>query len=428
MQEANGLIKYYSPKILSKIVSPDITKCMQNTGGINERSTFNLYKKKKTEIEFAKLKKSSFIKYNSKIVPLILLLFFATIFMCPSILFSQLDTNKVTTIPILIPQSHPVINEIADGINKGFEELGYNEPKFLTSIKDVQGVQANISTMIDAAIQKRPPIIITITTGLSKTTVEKVSGLIPVVFSGVTDPVGAGIVNDLNIHGNVTGASDLWPVEDQLRLITKILPNVKSVGIVFKPSEPNSQYGINIARLAAEKLNIKIVERGVEDAKELVTVLEAILPIVDAIYIGPDNMTIESANSIVESAIQARIPVFGGEPGTLEKGAVGVVSINYFDHGRETAKLCDKILNNISANEIPVYVSDSGFIGLNYESAEKLNLAIPKKIRDEAKNTIGQYKEPKTYIENNSIVFILIAFCILIILFVFILLRKNKKT
>ena len=140
--------------------------------------------------------------------------------------------------------------------------------------------------------------------------------------------------------------------------------------MLFRPSEANSQFGMRVAREAAKKLDFTLVERGVEDQREVVAVLDAILPQVDAIYIGPDNMTIESAKVIVESSRQARKPVFGGEPGTLEKGAVGVVSIRYFDLGKETARLAAKILDGTKAKDIPVYVASKGFVGLNYETCE----------------------------------------------------------
>jgi putative ABC transport system substrate-binding protein len=298
-------------------------------------------------------------------------------------------------IPILIPQKHPVILEIVDGINKGFEEAGYKGPEFQTVVMDGQGVAANFSTMIDAAVQKQPPLIISITTGLSKLTVDKASDRVPVVFSGVTDPVGAKIVPDLVKHGKVTGASDLWPIEDQLRLIQRVLPKARKVGVIFRPSEANSQFGMRIAREAAKKAGLAPVERGVEDPKEVVAVLEAILPQVDAVYIGPDNMTIEAAKVIVESSAQARKPVFGGEPGTLEKGAVGVVSIQYFDLGRETAKLCAKILKGTHAEDVPVYVAERGFVGLNYDAAARLNLGIAAEVRAAAQKTIGTYREPQ---------------------------------
>ena len=430
MDEKNNAHRYEKPRILSILISPDLTKCMQNTGGIDERSTFKIFKKqhdlnKINHTENESCFKKSFLTHLSNIF---LMLLFAVSIFIPVISLSQPTSEKIE-IPILIPQEHPVINEIADGINKGFEELGYSLPQFCTTIMDGQGVQANISSMIDAAIQKRPQIIITITTGLSKTTVDKVLNTIPVVFSGVTDPVGAGIVHDLVNHSNVTGASDLWPVEDQLRLIKRVIPDVKSVGVIFRPSEPNSQFGIKIARRAANNLDINLIERGVEDSKEIVAVLDAILSKVDAIYIGPDNMTIESAKIIVETSMQGRKPVFGGEPGTLEKGAVGVVSINYFDHGRETAKLCDKILQGTPTSQIPVFVSESGFVGLNYESATLLNLSIPKDVRLEAKNTIGEYSEPQIQEKSNMFIVTAIIFIILflVLLVSVVLKRRNSK-
>ena len=299
-----------------------------------------------------------------------------------------------TEIPILIPQKHPVIDEIVDGINAGFKELGYESPDVRIILMDGQGVPANFSTIIDAAIQKHPPLIITITTGLSKLTVDKVVGSIPVVFSGVTDPVGSKIIPDLVQHGKVTGASDLWPIKEQLGLIRRILPNANSVGVMFRPSEANSQFGMRIVRDATQKFNLELVERGVEDSRDIIAVLDAILPQVDAIYIGPDNMTIEAAKVIVESSINARKPVFGGETGTFEKGAVGVISIPYFDLGRETAKICNKILSGTPIEQVPVYVAEEGFLGLNYEAAARLSLSIPQEVRQAATKTIGIYTEP----------------------------------
>jgi putative ABC transport system substrate-binding protein len=339
------------------------------------------------------------------------------------------STLAATEIPILIPQNHPVIQEIIDGINKGFEEHGYISRGYETKVFDSQGVPANIGTMIDACIEKHPPILISITTGLSKLTVDKALGRIPVVFSGVTDPVGGAIVPDLVKHGDVTGASDLWPVEDQLRLIKRILGSGKRVGVIFRSSEPNSLFGMRIAREAAKKLDLTLVERSIEDQRELVAVLDAILPKVDAIYIGPDNMTIESAKVIAESSLQARKPVFGGEPGTLEKGAVGIVSIRYFDLGKETARLATKILDGAKAKDIPVYVASNGFVGLNYDAAKRLNLAIPKEVRDSAEKTIGTYEEPSTVQSlANHLWIVIMALAVVAIIIGIAILRKRSAS
>lgn len=428
--------QYCAPCILRVDVSPDITKCMQNTGGIEERSTFNVYKSLQAESEPNRLQQEETdinkdegdkdTRHQGKLSLFKITLW---VWMITSLLCGKANAGQTIEIPILIPQKHPVIMEIVDGINKGFEELGYSNTDIKTILMDGQGVPANISTMIDAAIQKNPPFIITITTGLSKTTVDKVLGTISIVFSGVTDPVGAGIVTDLNNHGKVTGASDLWPIEEQLSLIRRILPNAKSVGIIFRPSEPNSQFGMRIAREVATKLDIKLIERGVEDAKDVVAVLESILPQVDAIYIGPDNMTIESAKVIVESCTQANKPVFGGEPGTLEKGAVGIVSIQYFDLGRETAKLCEKILKGIPTEQIPIYVAQQGYIGINYDTASSLNLQIPFEVRQSATKSIGQYREPKHQSSNpiNMIAVLLILALLLCVVVLFIWRAKKTK-
>ena len=427
-------VTYCPPRILSVLVSPDITKCMQNTGGIEECSTFNAYKTRAADkessqplqdIKTAQIRVTDFDRKISSSVTSRLMMV-VIVFIAIGLLSGNMCAAFASEVPILIPQKHPVIQEIVDGINKGFEELGYKPNDLKTVLMDGQGVPANFSTMIDSAIQKRPPFIISITTGLSKTTVDKVMDTVPVVFSGVTDPVGAKIVPDLVKHGKVTGASDLWPVEEQLRLIRRVLPKAKTVGVIFRPSEPNSQFGMRIAREAAKKLNLRLVEKGVEDSKDIIAVLDAVLPQVDAIYIGPDNMTIESAKKIVESSVQAQKPVFGGEPGTLEKGAIGIVSIKYFDLGRETAKLCDKILKGTPTEQIPVYVAGQGFVGLNYEAAARFNLSIPSEVRQSATKTIGTYQEPVS--ASHQPKYLLFAVAALLICIVILLVKKSRKT
>ena len=418
MKDQQKSALYCPPQIISISVAPDITKCMQNTGGTEDRSTFRMFRKSNHLKKKSKENKLTGIASTRLLrLTIFLILMVSTLMSVPT---------QSIIIPILIPQRLPVIQEIVDGINKGFEELGYKPADLQTVIKDVQGLNANISTIIDAAIQKRPALIITITTGLSKTTVDHVLGAVPVVFSGVTDPVGAGIVADLNNHGKITGASDLWPIEEQIQLILRILPKAKNVGVIFRPSEPNSQFGMQIARRVAKKLDLNLVERGVEDSREVVAVLDAILPQVDAVYIGPDNMTIELAKVIVESSAQARKPVFGGEPGTLEKGAIGVVSIPYFDLGRETAKLCDIILKGTPTEQIPIYVAKHGFIGLNFEAAARLNIAIPEEVRQNATKTIGIYKEVPLINQMPKGMLLILVGAIVLVLIVAILSRRKK--
>lgn len=436
MSTGQSSTPYCPPRILSITVAPDITKCMQNTGGTEPRSTFEVYKAAaasdsqkrsdpRTETDSdgeGPPPVSDGPGYRSLLSVFLLVL--------AGVVFSHSNrcAAAATDIPMLIPQQHPVINEIVQGINQGFLELGYSPDKLATTVMDGQGVAANFPTIIDAAIQKRPPLIISLTTGLSKTTADRVAGAIPVVFSGVTDPVGAGIIHSIGDHGNVTGASDVWPVADQLTLIRRILPNSKAVGVIFRPSEPNSQFGMHLARAAAQKLGIELIERGTEDAREIGSVLDALLPQVDAIYIGPDNMTIEAAKTIIERSAQARKPVFGGEPGTLEKGAVGVVSIRYLDLGRETAKLCDQILKGSPTSQVRVYVADQGVVGINYDASTLLGIDIPAEVRTAAVTTIGAYQPIHTSTKVPALPIVVVLGAIVLILLVSFGMRRSRAS
>jgi ABC-type uncharacterized transport system substrate-binding protein len=301
---------------------------------------------------------------------------------------------RAQEIPILIPQRHPVIDVITDGVSKELSRSGYK-----TVLMDAQGVPSNIPAIIDAAIQKHPPVIVSISTGLSQTAAGKIRNRIPLVFGGVTAPIRSQLVADLLSHAsaNVTGTSDVWPISDQLKLLKRIVPEARSVCVAYRPSEANSQAGMELIRKVTPGLGLELVERGVEDPRDLLGVVNAMLSSssCSALFIGPDNLTIEGAKTIIDAAMQARKPVFGGEPGTLEKGAVGIVEVDYKRLGEETGRLAARVIGGEKASAMPVVVSDQGTVALNYDAAKILQLSIPDDVRASATRTIGVYAPPQ---------------------------------
>src|SRR5699024_10746943 len=148
---------------------------------------------------------------------------------------------------------------------------------------------------------------------------------VPVMFTAVTDPVEAGLVDSEDAPGgNVTGTSDMNPVADQIELIKEIVPEAAKVGIVY--SSAGAHPKVELAKEAGEELGIEIVEGTVTNSSEVQQVTES-LGDVDAIYVPTDNQVVSGISALVQVAEDNGIAVIGAEAGTVEGGAIATIGI-----------------------------------------------------------------------------------------------------
>jgi putative ABC transport system substrate-binding protein len=212
---------------------------------------------------------------------------------------------------------------------------------------------------------------------------------IPVLFTAVTDPVAADIVESAEAPGsNVTGTSDMNPVADQIALIKEIDPDAKKVGVVYSSGEVNSEVQVELAREAVAAEGMEIVEQTVTNAGELKQATEA-LGDVDAIYTPSDNLVISGLGSVVAVAEERGILVVGADAEHVAGGAAATLGIDYEKLGYQTGQMAVRILEEGADPATMAVETQSEFeLTVNPTAAERFGFELPQDMLDRAANVI----------------------------------------
>lgn len=282
------------------------------------------------------------------------------------------------TVAIATLMTHPALDEVEEGLHEELALLGYEEGKNIDFIKrNANGQMQLVSLIANDLVALEPDLIIAITTPMAQAVVAVAK--CPVVFSAVTDPVGAGIVGDMGVgQGNITGTSDAWPYKEQLELIQKMTPAVKTIGVVYNPGEAPALYGMRRIRELAPTMGFTILERTVSTALEVRPAAADLAGRVDALFLSSDNTAISGVAGAASIAIEYQIPLYVGDSGTVARGGLAAVSVGYRSLGQETARLVDRMLKG--EKDIPTVIARGTDIVLNRKAAELMGIEIPEAI------------------------------------------------
>ncbi|HVT87690.1 MAG TPA: ABC transporter substrate-binding protein [Tepidisphaeraceae bacterium] len=283
--------------------------------------------------------------------------------------------KKNKTVAIATLMSHPALDQVSDGVKEKLKEAGYEQGKNLTLIERNANGQTQLAATIASELSASDAdVIVAITTPMAQAVVK--NSRVPVVFAAVTDPVGAGVVKSLKTaEEKVTGTSDAWPYEDQIKLIRELVPNAKRLGVLYNPGEAASKYGIERIRELAPKNGFEVVEAPANSTGEVYGAAAAIADKVDVLFLSSDNTVIAGVAGAVKVAVDRKIPLFVGDSGTVEKGGIGAVSVGYKQLGRDTGDLTIKTLNG--ERNLPVVVASGAELYLNTAAAERMGVKIP---------------------------------------------------
>ncbi len=277
----------------------------------------------------------------------------------------------------------PQLLEVRDGILAGLAAAGFVEGENL--VVDYQNAQGNMGTAGQIArkfVGDRPDVIVPITTPSSQTVVAAADGLIPIVFSAVTDPVGARLVASLEQPGgNVTGVSDLAPIEAQMALIAEILPTIERLGVVYNPGLDNSVAYVDLLKANATSFGWEIVEAAAPTSNDVVGAVRSLIGRADALYLPNDS----TVNAQLEAAVivgqEADLPLFAGETRAVERGAIASLGFDYHKVGVETATLVVEVLNGTDPGTLSVLVYKDAFsdfsLHVNPHSAAEMGVEVP---------------------------------------------------
>lgn len=283
---------------------------------------------------------------------------------------------------------HPALDAVRDGVKEVLKENGYDSKKLKFTYESAQG-KPDIAVQIARKMQgEKPDLILAIATPSAQAAVTT-SKTIPVVFSAVTDPLGAKLVPTLkNPGGNVTGLSDMANVREHLLLIKEFIPNLKIVGIPYNPGEANSVSMLASMKIEAEKLGIKIIESAAPKSSDVMIAAKQLVGRVDAIYCPIDNTIISAVESVVKVGIDARVPVFSGDTDTVNRGAVAAVGYDYFDLGRQTGEIVIRILNGEKPGSIDVKTAKGTNLFVNPKMATRMGIEVPASVLKRASKIV----------------------------------------
>jgi len=307
--------------------------------------------------------------------------------------------EKVVKVGIMQIVDHPALNAVRDGFIEAMAENGYLEGKNIAyDIQNAQGDMATANTIAQKFVSEKVDIILSIATPTSQAAVNATT-TIPIVFSAVTDPVGAGLVKNLKSSGNnVTGISDLTPVRRQFQLIKEILPQAKRVGTLYNAAEINSVTTNNLAKEACEELGLELLEATVSSSADVFLAAQSLAGRVDAIYVSTDNTTVSALDAVVQVTNENDIPLILADPTTIKKGALAALGFNYYQHGRQTAPIVIKILKGKKPTEIPAEFAKNLELHINMDTVREIGIS-PSSFRDSVSSFAKKIEEEGGQVE-----------------------------
>ena len=283
---------------------------------------------------------------------------------------------------------HGSLDNCREGFLQGLAEAGIEEGKNLTIVFDnAQADMGTASTIADSYVSQKVDLICAIATPTAMSAYNSCLNTdIPVIYKAVSDPVEAGLAGeDGSSVGNITGTSDALPVTEQLAMIRQMLPEAKTIGIIYTTSETNSVSTIAEYKENAAEYGFEIVDTGINTIADVPMAAADMAAKVDCITNLTDNTVVSALQTVLDEAEKQKIPVFGSEVEQVKSGCVASMGLDYVALGRQTGAMAAKVLKGeAKASEMPFEVISGASLYLNTAAAEKIGLAIPEEMKNEA--------------------------------------------
>ncbi len=293
------------------------------------------------------------------------------------------------TVAVTAIVEHPALDAARDGIKEALAEAGYKDGENLKFVyESAQGNPGTAAQIARQFVGDAPTVIVPISTPSAQAVVAATRD-IPVVFTAVSDPLGAQLVKDMEKPGgNVTGLSDMSPVADHVALIKEITPNAKSIGFIYNSAEANSVSTLAALKAEAEKAGLTVVESVATKSAEVQGATRALVGRADVIYIPTDNTIVSAFEAAVGVAEEAKIPLYAGDTDSVSRGALAALGFNYFDVGKQTGEVVARVLKGEKPGDLAVRVAAGTDLVINKAAAAKMGVTFPESVTKRATKTI----------------------------------------
>ena len=294
------------------------------------------------------------------------------------------DTSKAYKIGITQIVSHPALDAAVEGFKAALAEKGYNNITY--DMQNAEGDMATTASIAQKFAADGLDLILGVATPTSQAVV-KADKTTPIVFTAVTDPVGAGLVTNPEVpEANVTGVSDLQPVEPILALAKQFNPDATKVGIVYNAGESNSVYIVEAAKKAAGTMGLEIVEATASNSSEVQAAAKSLIGRVDAIAVIGDNTAVTALEAIVKVCNENKIPLLAGDTDSVKRGAAAGYGFDYKDLGMQAGYQAALILGGTPIKDIPVEYAANLQLSINEKAAAAQGVTIPADLVGSAVN------------------------------------------
>ena len=283
---------------------------------------------------------------------------------------------------------HGSLDNCRTGFLQGLADEGIVEGENVTVLyENAQADGGTASQIMNNFLSKKVDLICAIATPIAQSAYSAAKDTdVPVIYTAVTDPVLAELANeDGTPVGEITGTSDKLPVESQLKMIRTMLPDAKTIGIMYSTSEINSVSAIEEYKEAAPEYGFEIVESGISSTADIPLAADALVEKVDCINNLTDNTVVSSLPVILDKAAKKNIPVFGSEIEQVKIGCLAAVGLDYVSLGEQTGKMAAQVLKGEKkASEMNFEVIEEAAFYGNNKVAENLGITIPAELSDNA--------------------------------------------
>ncbi|UKP50734.1 ABC transporter substrate-binding protein [Streptococcus pneumoniae] len=276
--------------------------------------------------------------------------------------------------------THQSLDATREGFVDELAKQGYVEGENIEiDLQNAQGEQRNLKT-ISQQLAESSDVVLAIARP-SAQSLANTTQTTPVIFSAVTDPVSAKLVESReHPGGNVTGTSDQSSdaISTQVNLIKKVLPKAKTIGILYTQSEPNSVVQKDEDKRLLKEKGFTVVEKTILDSNNVKAAAESLMAEVDMVFVPTDNIISSTMETVKQVSIKHKVPVFGGSTEMIAVGGLYNYGTNYEELGRQTARMLIRVLKGEKPENIAVELPEKLELHTNQEMADALGIDISK--------------------------------------------------
>jgi putative ABC transport system substrate-binding protein len=292
--------------------------------------------------------------------------------------------EKNFKIGILQYVEHPALDASREGFVQALADNGYVDGQNITiDLQNSQADPGNLQTICQRFVGNNEDLILAIATPAVQSIAAETT-TIPILGTAVTDYVGAKLVNSNEAPGgNISGTSDMNPVKDQMDLLVKLVPDAKTIGILYTSSEENSIIQANLVKEYCTEHGLAVVEATVTSSNDVQQVSQSLVNKADAIYIPTDNVLASAMPIVGEIMTEAKIPTICGESNMVLSGGLATYGVDYYNLGYQTGEMAVRILKGEATTAtMPIEFLEKCEFAINGDVAEAIGVTIPADLAD----------------------------------------------